>query len=92
MGRGVAGCVLPPCEQRLRGRERIPDSMRYLLAIFLPPVAVLICGKPMQAVLNLILTILLWVPGAIHACFVVHNYYADKRTQRIVRAIQRSRK
>jgi uncharacterized membrane protein YqaE (UPF0057 family) len=66
--------------------------MRYLLAIFLPPVAVLICGKPIQALLNLVLTLLLWVPGAIHACFVVHNYYADKRTQRIVRAIERGRK
>ncbi|MEI6036282.1 MAG: YqaE/Pmp3 family membrane protein, partial [Verrucomicrobiae bacterium] len=30
--------------------------MRYLLAIVLPPVAVLLCGKPFQAILNLILT------------------------------------
>ncbi|MFZ4779617.1 MAG: YqaE/Pmp3 family membrane protein, partial [Terrimicrobiaceae bacterium] len=31
--------------------------MRYLLAIILPPLAVLLCGKPFQAVLNLILTL-----------------------------------
>jgi uncharacterized membrane protein YqaE (UPF0057 family) len=65
--------------------------MRYVLAIFLPPVAVLICGKPVQALLNFILTLFLWIPGVIHACFVVHNYYADRRTDRIVKAIGRNR-
>jgi uncharacterized membrane protein YqaE (UPF0057 family) len=53
--------------------------MRYLLAILLPPIAVLICGKPVQALLNFILTLFFWIPGAVHACFVVHRYYADKR-------------
>jgi uncharacterized membrane protein YqaE (UPF0057 family) len=65
--------------------------MRYVLAIFLPPIAVLICGKPVQALLNFILTLFLWIPGVIHACFVVHNYYADRRTDRIVKAIGRNR-
>ena len=37
----------------------------YLLAILLPPVAVLLCGKPIQAVLNFFLTLCFWVPGAI---------------------------
>ncbi len=60
--------------------------MLYLLAILLPPVAVLMCGKPGQAVLNLILTCCLWIPGAIHACLVVSSYHADKRTDRIVRS------
>ncbi|GAI77137.1 unnamed protein product, partial [marine sediment metagenome] len=57
-------------------------------AIFLPPVAVLMCGKPVQAVINLFLTLLLYVPGMIHAILVVNNYYNDKRTGRIVSAIQ----
>jgi len=62
--------------------------MRYLLAVILPPVAVLICGKPIQALLNLVLTLLFWIPGLIHALFVVNGYYADKRTDRVVQAIK----
>lgn len=45
--------------------------LMYLLAILLPPVAVLIAGRPFQALINLGLTILLWLPGAIHAILVV---------------------
>ena len=62
--------------------------MRYLIAILLPPVAVLFCGKPLQALLNLALTLCLWVPGAIHACLVVHTHLADKRADRIVEAVR----
>ena len=65
--------------------------MRYLLAILLPPVAVLSCGKPVQAVLNLILTLLLWIPGAVHALFVVHGYHEDRRAERIVQAVREGR-
>lgn len=61
----------------------------YLVAILLPPLAVLIAGKPFQAVLNFVLTLLLWVPGVIHALFVVHNHYADKRTDRMIRAMRK---
>ena len=64
--------------------------MRYLLAILLPPVAVLLCGKPFQFVLNLLLTLCFWVPGAVHALFVVHSHLADKRTERLERAIRES--
>ena len=62
--------------------------MRYFLAIVLPPLAVLLCGKPVQFLLNIILTLLFWIPGAIHAILVVHNHLADKRTDKIVRAIR----
>ncbi len=62
--------------------------MRYFLAIILPPVAVLICGKPIQALLNLLLTLLFWIPGMIHALVVVNGYYADQRTDKIVDAIK----
>lgn len=64
--------------------------MRYLLAILLPPLAVLICGKPIQALLNLILTLFFWVPGAVHAVLVVNNYYEDRRARQIVDAIHRN--
>jgi uncharacterized membrane protein YqaE (UPF0057 family) len=66
--------------------------MRYLLAIILPPIAVLLCGKPVQAVLNLLLTILFWIPGVVHALFVVHSHLADKRTDRVLEAVEKSRK
>lgn len=62
--------------------------MRYLLAVILPPVAVLICGKPIQALLNLVLTLLFWIPGLIHAIFVVNGYYADQRADRVIEAIK----
>lgn len=62
--------------------------MLYLLAIFLPPVAVLIAGKPFQALLNIGLCLLLIVPGIIHALFVVNNHYADKRTERVIDAMK----
>lgn len=64
--------------------------MRYLLAILLPPVAVLICGKPFQFLLNLILTLFFWFPGAIHACLVVSATKADERNQKLINAIQSS--
>jgi uncharacterized membrane protein YqaE (UPF0057 family) len=61
--------------------------MRYFLAIVLPPVAVLLCGKPVQAVLNLILTLFFWVPGMVHALFVVHSHLEDRRAERIIHAM-----
>jgi uncharacterized membrane protein YqaE (UPF0057 family) len=65
--------------------------MLYLLAILLPPVAVLICGKPIQALINFVLTLCLWFPGAIHALFVVSSHLADKRTDRIVKEMRKNK-
>ena len=64
--------------------------MLYLLALLLPPLAVLLCGKPFQALLNLVLTLLGWLPGAIHAILVVNNHENDRRTERIIRSVGRS--
>ncbi|UUZ80227.1 YqaE/Pmp3 family membrane protein [Paenibacillus sp. P26] len=61
----------------------------YLLAILLPPVAVLFCGKPFQALINLILTLCFWSPGAIHACMVVHERKEDKRMERMARMMRK---
>ncbi|HEU5141157.1 MAG TPA: YqaE/Pmp3 family membrane protein [Bacillales bacterium] len=47
--------------------------MLYILAVLLPPLAVLIAGRPMQTLLNVILTIIGWIPGMIHAFLVVHD-------------------
>lgn len=59
--------------------ERSEKHMMYLLAVLCPPLAVLFSGKPFQAVLNLILTAIFWLPGAIHACFIVADRRAEKR-------------
>jgi uncharacterized membrane protein YqaE (UPF0057 family) len=60
----------------------------YLLAILLPPVAVLLKGKPLQAALNLLLTLCFWIPGMIHAILVVNNANAEKRNRKLVKAIR----
>jgi len=62
--------------------------MRYLLAIILPPVAVLLCGKPIQAILNLILTLCFWIPGVVHALFVVNSHLADVRAEKMIAAVK----
>ena len=64
--------------------------MRYLIAILLPPLAVLLCGKPFQFFLNILLTLLFWIPGMIHAILVVNSHLADKRTERLEKAIRES--
>jgi uncharacterized membrane protein YqaE (UPF0057 family) len=64
--------------------------MLYLLAILLPPVAVLLCGKPIQALLNLLLTVLGYFPGLIHAILVVNAYKADQRNDRLIRAMNKN--
>ena len=65
--------------------------MRYFLAIILPLVAVLLCGKPVQFILNIFLTLCLWIPGSIHALFVVNNHLADKRTDKLIKAVQKNK-
>lgn len=62
----------------------------YLLAIFLPPIAVLICGKPIQALLNLGLCVLGVLPGIIHAIMVVNERKADQRMKRQVDLMKRT--
>ncbi len=63
--------------------------MRYFLAIVLPPVAVLLCGKPVQFILNILLTLLFWIPGVVHAILVVNSHLADKRADKIVKAVSK---
>jgi uncharacterized membrane protein YqaE (UPF0057 family) len=62
--------------------------MRYLIAIILPPLAVFLCGKPGQAILNLILTLMFFVPGVVHALVVVASHKADKRNEALIKAAQ----
>lgn len=52
--------------------------------------AVLLCGKPFQALLSLLLTLLGWAPGVIHALFVVDNHYGEQRNERLIQAVERN--
>ena len=61
--------------------------MRYLIAIVLPPLAVLLCGKPFQAILNVVLTLCLYFPGMLHARFVVSNHNAEQRNKELIVAL-----
>ncbi|MEK3917062.1 YqaE/Pmp3 family membrane protein [Paenibacillus sp. FSL H7-0331] len=60
----------------------------YLLAILLPPLAVLLCGKPFQALINLILTLCFWLPGVIHAIMVVSDAKSNKRMEQLARSMK----
>ncbi len=73
--------------------------MIYLLAIFLPPIALLLNGQPFAALLNLVLIVLcvplglvlhplLLVPS-LHAVIAVHMKREDRRHREVVEAIER---
>jgi len=73
----------------------------YLVAILIPPLALLIEGKIFQAIFNAIFWILgiifvilggfiLWGITILHAIIVVHGARSDARTQKIVDAINKN--
>ena len=64
--------------------------MMYLLAILVPPIAVLMVGRPIQALINFVLTMFLWVPGSIHAVLVVKDKKDDKRMERQAELISKA--
>jgi len=53
----------------------------HLLAVLLPPLAVCKCRQPKLMPLSLLLTLLLWVPGVIHAWHVVDRSRCDRERQ-----------
>ena len=78
--------------------------MIYLLAFFCSPLALLLEGKPFQALFNLILYVLsivcwvtiifahagflLWGLGLLHAVLAINHARAERRTARIVGAMK----
>ena len=75
--------------------------MRYVFAIIAPPVALLICGKYIQAVINLVFWLLsfpllaffgagviVWLICMAHALAVCKAKREDKQLQKIVSAIE----
>lgn len=51
--------------------------MKYLLAVVLPPVVALRYGRPRQLLVNVLLTLLGWLPGVLHACLLIANSRDD---------------
>jgi uncharacterized membrane protein YqaE (UPF0057 family) len=54
-------------------------ALRYFFCVVMPPVAVLLTGRIFSFFLSLLLTMLGFVPGVIHACLVVTDYHAERR-------------
>jgi uncharacterized membrane protein YqaE (UPF0057 family) len=63
--------------------------MLYLLAIVFPPLAVLLVGKPFQAMLNVVLCVFLWIPGIVHAFMVVNESKNNKRHKELIRTLKK---
>ena len=61
--------------------------MGYLVALLVPPLAVLMCNKPGEAILNVVLCFFFWIPGIIHALLVVNGYEADQRVKKLAIAM-----
>ncbi len=76
--------------------------MIYLLAIFCSPLALLLAGKPISAIFNLVLYLLsivcwvtiiffhagfiLWVLAFLHAVLAISDARADRRARRVMAA------
>ncbi len=61
--------------------------MRLFLCFIFPPMAVLMHGKPISAVFNMLLCMFFWVPGVFHALAVNGQAHDRRQTKRLVRAV-----
>jgi hypothetical protein len=74
-------------------------TMIYILAVFLPPLALLLNGQPFAAIFNLALIVpclvfglifhVLWLVPSLHAIIAVHMKREERRHREIVEAIER---
>ncbi len=60
-------------------------ALRLFFCVVLPPVAVFMTGRMGNFLLSLLLTLLGWLPGVIHAFIVVSDYHAEKRAELALR-------
>jgi uncharacterized membrane protein YqaE (UPF0057 family) len=63
--------------------------MLSLLAVVCPPLAVLATGSSSQAAKNAALTMLLFVPGVIHAWNVVEKRQVERQYESVFEAMDR---
>ena len=57
--------------------------MLYLLCLLLLPLAVLLTGRIGAFMISLLLTLFGWLPGVIHAFFVVNDWKQEKRIRHL---------
>ena len=62
--------------------------MLFFLCVVLPPLAVLLTGRIGSFFLSLVLTLFGWIPGIIHAFFVVSDYKNEQRLRQIARDLR----
>lgn len=58
-------------------------ALRYFFCVVLPPLAVLMTGRVGSFLLSLLLTLLGWIPGVIHACLVVNDFHQEQRLEKV---------
>ena len=63
--------------------------MLSLLAVVCPPLAVLASGTRSQAAKNACLTMLLFIPGVIHALGVVEKRHVERQYESVFQAMDR---
>ena len=63
--------------------------MLFFLCVVLPPLAVILTGRIGSFFLSLVLTLFGWLPGVIHAFFVVSDYKNEQRLHEIARGLDR---
>jgi hypothetical protein len=77
-------------------------AMMYLLAFFCSPLALLLSGKPVSAIFNLVLYVLsiacwltiilfhvgfvIWAVAVLHAILTINNSREERRARRIIAA------
>ncbi len=61
--------------------------MLSVFAILCPPLAVLLTATPLQAATNFGLTLLLYVPGMLHARATVEKYTVARRYEALMRVL-----
>lgn len=77
--------------------------MMYVVGLFVPPLAILLSGKLLQAIVNLVfwsvglalsvfgVGVIIVIACVIHAWAVIGGRNADRRTNQLVKAIERNR-
>ena len=61
----------------------------YLVAILCPPLAVLFSGKPFQSIINIVLSLIFYFPGLIHAIMVVKDSKDEKRHKEMIKKMDK---
>ncbi len=72
--------------------------MLYLVALIIPPLALLLCGKPIQAILSAVIWIIAWIFAIFGAGFFMWVILAvwaimvvrDRNTQKLIEEARRN--